>query len=353
MSAAAQPLRSPLTWFGGKGLIAHKIIPLLPPHECYVEPFFGGGSIFWRKGHVPVETINDIDDGVIHFYRVLRDPAQFESFRRLCELTPYARAEFENCRRLVAESADPVERAWAWFVCVRQAFAGGTGTGARSGWKYSVSRSWASAEPESRRGPGQGRGGESMDKAYWGYRTGNVGNGAGKRWLSCVEGLPTVHERLQGVQIEHGDWTRVMDAYAKPDVCCYLDPPYVMETRGRYSKRYAYELADAVNEGGTIWTVTPKQMEADVAAHHALVDYVLDCPSMIVLSGYRYPAVHDRLEERGWQRIDLDVALSSPRQRVGVRRVESVWRNPSAVAAWMQAQQQQPLFNESESEEES
>jgi len=343
VSAAAQPLRSPLTWFGGKGVIAHKIIPLLPPHECYVEPFFGGGSIFWRKGHVPVETINDIDDGVIHFYRVLRDPVQFEAFRRLCELTPYARAEFEDCRRLVAESADPVERAWAWFVTVRQAFAGGTGTGARSGWKYSVSRP----------SPTPLRGQDAMGTTYWGYRTGNVGNSAGQRWLSTVDGLPAAHARLQGVQVEHAHWTKVMDAYAKPDVCCYLDPPYVMETRGRYSKRYAYELADAVNDGGAIWTVTPKQMQADVAAHHALVDYILDCPAMIVLSGYRYPAVHDRLEERGWQRIDLDVALSSPRQRTGVRRVESIWRNPSAVAAWIEARAQQPLFNESESEEES
>jgi len=339
MSVAEKPLRSPLTWFGGKGVIAHKIIPLLPPHACYVEPFFGGGSIFWRKGHVPVETINDLDNGVIDFYRVLRDPAQFGEFQRLCALTPYARAEFEDCRRLVAESTDPVERAWAWFVCVRQAFAGGTGTGARSGWKYSVSRQSGV----------EARGQEAMGKAYWGYRTGNVGNSAGNRWLSTVDGLPEVHARLQGVQIEHGDWTRVMEAYAKPDVCCYLDPPYVMETRGRYSKRYAYELADAVNEGGRIWTVTPKQMEADVAAHHALVDYLLACPAMIVLSGYRFRRVHDRLEERGWQRVDLDVALSSPRQRTGVRRVESIWRNPSAVAAWMQARQQQPLFsNESE-----
>ncbi len=39
--AAHRPLRSPVTWFGGKGHLARRIVPLLPPHECYVEPCCG------------------------------------------------------------------------------------------------------------------------------------------------------------------------------------------------------------------------------------------------------------------------------------------------------------------------
>lgn len=316
--------------------MAHHIIPLLPPHQCYIEPFFGGGSVFWRKEPSPLETINDLDDGVVHFYRVLRDPDLFHEFVRLCHLTPYARVEFETCRAQAVSEPDPVRRAWAWYVCVRQAFGGSTGTGARSGWKYSATLPPPAAPV--------------VMPGAWGYRAGNVGNSAGQRWLSIVEMLPDIHGRLRHVQIEHGDWRRIMDAYAKPGVCAYLDPPYVMATRGRYSKRYAYELADAVNQGGQVWTISAAQQEADVAAHQALVDYLLACPAMVVLSGYRYPAVHDRLEEAGWERIDIAMALNAPRHRVARRAVESVWRNPAAVAAWTAARAQQAMVFDDDDE---
>ncbi len=101
MSAATTPLRSPVTWFGGKGHLAQRLVPLLPPHECYLEPFFGGGSLFFQKPRARLETVNDLAGDVVRFYRVLRDPVQFERFRVLCDLTPYAREEYEGCRAVV------------------------------------------------------------------------------------------------------------------------------------------------------------------------------------------------------------------------------------------------------------
>ncbi len=91
MSAVSTPLRSPVTWFGGKGHLARRIVALLPPHECYVEPCVGAGAVFWWKPRAPLETINDLAGDVVHFYRVLRDPVAFERFSRLAALTPYAR----------------------------------------------------------------------------------------------------------------------------------------------------------------------------------------------------------------------------------------------------------------------
>jgi len=98
-AALHRPLRSPVTWFGGKGHLARRIVPLLPPHKCYVEPFCGAGAVFFWKPRAPLETLNDLAGDVVHFYRVLRDPVAFERFRVLAELTPYAREEFEECRR--------------------------------------------------------------------------------------------------------------------------------------------------------------------------------------------------------------------------------------------------------------
>ncbi len=227
MSVAPAPLRSPVTWFGGKGHLARRIVPLLPPHECYLETHGGGLSVFFAKPRARLETVNDLDGGVVRFYRVLRDPAHFERFRLLCELTPYAREEYEDCRGSWDnddDENDPARRAWAWFVGVRQAFGGATGSVARHGWKYSVHTPGAAGA--------------------WGYSATNA-NGtrlasAAQRYLSAVERLPEVHARLQGVQIERGDWRRVLAAYGHADALVYADPPYVWETR-RGDKRYAHE----------------------------------------------------------------------------------------------------------------
>jgi DNA adenine methylase len=48
------------------------ILPLVPEHFLYDEPFFGGGAVFWAKEPAAVEFINDHNTEVINFYRVLQ-----------------------------------------------------------------------------------------------------------------------------------------------------------------------------------------------------------------------------------------------------------------------------------------
>ena len=69
----------PLIWYGGKGLLAQKLVPLLPQHRIYVEPFAGGASVLFAKPPSPVEVLNDVHGDLVNFYRVLRDPALFPS----------------------------------------------------------------------------------------------------------------------------------------------------------------------------------------------------------------------------------------------------------------------------------
>lgn len=312
MSAAPKPLRSPVVWYGGKGQIAHLIEPLLPPHTIYVEPFAGGLSILFRKPPAPLETINDLDSGVVGFYRVLRDPAQFSELERLITLTPYSREEYMDCRSTWRDEADPVRRAWKWFVMVRMAYGGGGRTGG-TGFKAEI-------------------GTRSGYRTSWGYRVTNRAQSAGQRWTTTIDGLSAIHARLRRVQIEHADWRRIMEVYAVAGALVYVDPPYVLETRTG-GRRYDHEMT--------------------IDDHHALTDVLLLSPALIVLSGYRHDAVHGPLETAGWERCDFDVKLNVAKHHgAAPRRIESVWRNPAAVAAWMQARQQQPLFsNESEDSE--
>jgi DNA adenine methylase len=49
---------------GGKFYMRKKIIKLIPEHDTYVEPFVGGGSIFYGKTPSKKEVINDLDTHV-------------------------------------------------------------------------------------------------------------------------------------------------------------------------------------------------------------------------------------------------------------------------------------------------
>ena len=57
-------LKTPISYYGGKQKMLKHILPLIPQHHLYVEPFFGGGAVFWAKEPCEVEIINDYNDNV-------------------------------------------------------------------------------------------------------------------------------------------------------------------------------------------------------------------------------------------------------------------------------------------------
>lgn len=276
-------LRSPVQWFGGKGNMAAKLVRLLPAHREYIEPFFGGGSVFFAKAPAAVETINDLNSAVMGFFRVLRDYP--DEFLRLARLTQYSRELYNECRNLWRDEIDDVRRAWRWWVVVRQSFAG------HHGWGTSItSTARGMAKPCS-------------------------------SLLCGIDGLPAVVDRLQQTQIECEDALRVLERCCTPNSLAYCDPPYIQTLRR--SGQYEHETTDA--------------------DHAALVDALLRLPGRFVLSGYAHP-LYEPLESAGWVRLDIETACMAAGRTRGTGilgtgaatsmqpRTESVWLDPATAA---------------------
>ncbi len=280
-------VRSVIAYAGGKGNMVGKILKLFPPHHTYVEPFGGGASLLLNKEPSPVEVYNDRDSGLVNFFRILRDPRKFKKFYRKVFFTPYSREEREYCKETWKSCEDAVEKAYRWFVAIRQSFSGDM----KGGWGFNVTTSAG-----------------GMARAC-------------SAWLSVIEELPLIHERFKRVQIEHKDFREIIKLYDTEDTLFYNDPPYIPETR-KDKKLYNHELT--------------------LEDHKDLVNLLLNIKGKCILSGYKHP-VYEPLENAGWKRINWATAchLAGRTRATGIRgkgsallkapRIESVWISPNCI----------------------
>jgi DNA adenine methylase len=49
LKATAQPVKSPITWFGGKARLAEQIVSLLTENSCFVDVFGGSAAILLAR----------------------------------------------------------------------------------------------------------------------------------------------------------------------------------------------------------------------------------------------------------------------------------------------------------------
>ena len=91
-------IRSPFPWFGGKGnpRIKSALLAALPPHSGYVEPFGGGASILIAKAPAQVEVYNDVNRGIVSFFRVIASREYFGPFMARVREMPYSRELYEE-----------------------------------------------------------------------------------------------------------------------------------------------------------------------------------------------------------------------------------------------------------------
>jgi len=69
-------------YLGGKHFLVKKLLPLIPPHMCYVEVFGGAAALLFAKPSRTTEAYNDLDSDLYNLFVVVRDRKK-ESLERL------------------------------------------------------------------------------------------------------------------------------------------------------------------------------------------------------------------------------------------------------------------------------
>ena len=112
-----------IPWMGGKRRLADRLIPLFPPHECYVEVFAGGGALYFlRPQPAPCEVLNDINGDLVTLYRVVQN--HLEEFVRQFKWALSSRQIFEWQKMTRPETLTDIQRSARFFYLQHHAFGG-------------------------------------------------------------------------------------------------------------------------------------------------------------------------------------------------------------------------------------
>jgi DNA adenine methylase len=266
MTAIAETTRPICRYHGGKWLLAPWILGFFPEHSTYVEPFAGVASVLLRKPRVKCEVVNDLNEDVVNLFKVLRTPLLAAEFRQLVALTPYSRAELEECWDM-GSRAGMLERARRFVVRATMSH----------GSKGSI---------------------QLVRGGFRSKRAGEVSPAVD--WAGYPDAIPALTDRLRGVVVERRDALEVLGIYDGPETLHYVDPPYVQSTRVLHQGTYPHELTD---EG-----------------HEALAERLHGLKGGVVLSGYPCE-LYERLYA-GWRRVERRAYAD-----VASARTECLWLN--------------------------
>ena len=94
-------------------LVKHSnILSLFPPHEIFIDMFFGAGGVFFNKKKAKYNICNDLDDDVYNLYRVVRDHKD-ELVEELL-ITPQHYSLFKHW--LVNKETNPIKKAVRFLI---------------------------------------------------------------------------------------------------------------------------------------------------------------------------------------------------------------------------------------------
>ena len=269
---AENPPQRPFARYPGtKNRIAEWIISYFPGHhDTFILPYGGMCATLFKKSRSGIEVINDLNDDIIHLFRMIRDHE--DDLIHAIFYTPWAA---DSLLEALEPAEDPIERARRYFV-----------------------RLWMSLQPYDKN--------PSFRRQYV-FSRGRDGKNsmvAAARLFMNTDYLFDIADRLRGVVIENTDAVGLINAYDYSRALFYCDPPYVHATRKRTS-HYLFEM--------------------NVDEHRKLAHTLNGISGMAIISGYACDLYAALYEDNGWERIDRMARTN------GRDKMESIWLNPRVI----------------------
>lgn len=233
-------LRTPITYYGGKITMTKYILPLIPKHSCYVEPFLGGGAVFWAKKTSKTEVLNDFNNHVMNFYQVLK--TDFKALQQLIQSTLHSRNTYKAALSMywMPDLFSKIQRAWAFWTLTSQGFSGGIGS-----WTYSKTGKKAKVTANKR-------------KAF----------------------TKELSDRLERVILDCNDALKVIKSHDCKETFFYIDPPYVGAYQGHYEGYTEYdfenllELLSKIEGKFLLSSYDSEMLQSFVKANNWSIQYV-------------------------------------------------------------------------------
>lgn len=199
-------LKTPTSYYGGKQNLISTILPLIPDHTTYIEPFVGGGAIFWAKRPSEVEIINDYNRELINFYEIVQN--EFVELEKMVRISLHSRSLHSDATVIYnnPHMFSRIQRAWAVWTLAAQSFS-------------------------------------SMLDGSWGY---DKLKGTTSQKITSKRDSFTIDYaiRMQNVQIENTDALRIINSRDYENAFIYCDPPYYNSDCGHYD---GYSIDDFEN----------------------------------------------------------------------------------------------------------
>lgn len=185
-------LKTPITYYGGKQQLANIILGMIPKHKVYVEPYLGGGAVFFAKGPSYLEVLNDHNEVLMKFYEVCQDEDNFNKLQSLIQSTLHSERSYKKAKKIYnnPEGNDDISIAWAVWMVTNMSYS----YSPQGGWKW--------------------------DNGTSGTHTGVVLNNYRNQFTKAL------FERLRYCQISCRDALSVIRKRDSKYTFYYLDPPY-------------------------------------------------------------------------------------------------------------------------------
>lgn len=190
-------IKPPFSYYGGKQKIVRHIIPHIPQHSVFVEPFCGGATLLFAKpdyttgnNHDYIEVINDTNEDVHNFFIQLRDNG--EELCRMLELSLYSQYEYKLSE--LYDGDDKLMKAYYFYINIMQSFSNKL----NGGWSTAL-----------------------FNNKVYSYKN------------KCGV-LNHYIDRMRSIYISCEDALRCIERWDSPYTFFYCDPPYPEAEQGHY-----------------------------------------------------------------------------------------------------------------------